>query len=156
MPVTGRKAKPEDQRRNRVKSSIEWTDVPDVPYSGLVPSLPRTRTIMTKDGPDVIPLQKMTRDWWKAVTAMPHCVLWTDTDWAFARTTAIIADAAHCGVTSAASELRNREKVLGTTVDYRRDLRIRYVPVVDTSDAGPTQDTEVAQLDDYRSLYGDD
>ena len=25
-----------------------------------------------------------------------------------------------------ASELRNREKVLGTTIDSRRDLRIRY------------------------------
>jgi hypothetical protein len=25
-----------------------------------------------------------------------------------------------------ATELRNREKVLGTTLDYRRDLRIMY------------------------------
>jgi hypothetical protein len=26
-----------------------------------------------------------------------------------------------------ATELRNREKMLGTTMDFRRDLRIRYV-----------------------------
>ena len=34
----------------------------------------------------------------------------------------MIADAAFTGGIGAATELRNREKVLGTTVDYRRAL----------------------------------
>jgi hypothetical protein len=31
------------------------------------------------------------------------------------------------GSMPAVSELRQRERILGTTVDFRRDLRIRYV-----------------------------
>jgi hypothetical protein len=36
------------------------------------------------------------------------------------------ASASH-GSVSAMSELRQREKIMGTTVDARRDLRIQYV-----------------------------
>jgi hypothetical protein len=57
---------------------------------------------------------------------MPHCVLWTETDWQFALDTALIAAAFHMGDTKQAVELRQREKVMGTTLDARRDLRIRY------------------------------
>ena len=42
-----------------------------------------------------------------------------------------------------ATELRNREKVLGTTIDSRRDLRIRY--------AEPAS-SPVTNLDQYRDL----
>jgi hypothetical protein len=58
---------------------------------------------------------------------MPHCVLWYPSDWQFALDTAMVhASAAH-GSVSAMGELRQREKIMGTTVDARRDLRIRYV-----------------------------
>ncbi|HVM13619.1 MAG TPA: hypothetical protein VM287_04735 [Egibacteraceae bacterium] len=77
---------------------------------------------------------------------MPHCRLWRDSDWQFALDTALIAAEFHMGDTRTATELRNREKVLGTTVDFRRDLRIRYVE----PDEGPT--AEVTRLDDYRDL----
>ncbi len=40
--------------------------------------------------------------------------------------TALVAAAFHGGDTRSAAELRQREKVLGTTMDSRRDLRIRY------------------------------
>ena len=94
-----------------------------------------------------VKLQGMTRQWWDTVSTMPHCVLWSPADWMFALTTATVADAAFCGISSAATELRNREKVLGTTVEYRRDLRIRYVdPVVKEKSA------EVANIADYRDL----
>ena len=44
-----------------------------------------------------------------------------------------------------ASELRNREKVLGTTIDSRRDLRIRYTEPASSPPAG------VTNLDQYRT-----
>ena len=45
-----------------------------------------------------------------------------------------------------ATELRNREKVLGTTIDSRRDLRIRSTEPASSAPAG------VANLDQYRDL----
>jgi hypothetical protein len=148
MPVAGRKPKPEGQARNRNKPTHDWTEIPDEPYSGKRPSLPKRRTIMTPFGPKDVPLQAMTKSWWESVSTMPHCTLWTPSDWSFAMTTAMVADAAFCGGVGAATELRNREKVLGTTVDYRRDLRIKYVD--------PAQENEtpadVVALDDYRDL----
>lgn len=152
MPVAGRKAKPEDQRRNRVKSQIEWVEVEDVPYQGPRPTPPDQRVIVTKDGQIHVDILPITKRWWDVITAMPHCVLWTPSDWQFCLTTYLVADSAHCGIASAAVELRNREKVLGTTADYRRDLRIRYIPPV-LPDLGEDETPEVTQLDDYRALY---
>jgi hypothetical protein len=42
--------------------------------------------------------------------------------------------------------LRNREKVLGTTIDSRRDLRIRYTEPASSPPAG------VTNRDQYRDL----
>ena len=44
-----------------------------------------------------------------------------------------------------AAELRNREKVMGTTLDYRRDIRVRYV-------APKAEPAKVVRLDDYQDL----
>ena len=78
---------------------------------------------------------------------MPQCRLWAASDWQFAITTALVADMAYRDSNAAATELRNRERVLGTTMEYRRDLRIRYVD-------GPAEQPapEVTALDDYRNL----
>lgn len=147
MPVTGRTPKPEGQSRNRAKPTHDWLEVVDAPYDGDRPSLPKKRTIMTPFGPKDVPLRAMTRTWWESTSTMPHCALWTPADWSFALTTAMVADAAFSGGVGAATELRNREKVLGTTVDFRRALRIRYV-----DPAAPKPVAEVTQLDDYRDL----
>lgn len=147
MAVAGRKPAASGQTRHRVKPSTEWTEVPNVPYSGEVPELPLQRTIVTRDGQEQVALQPLTAQWWESVTTMPHCVLWTRSDWMFALTTATVADAAFCGVSSAATELRNREKVMGTTVEFRRDLRIRYVDAV-----VPAESAGVANIADYRDL----
>lgn len=88
-----------------------------------------------------------TRRWWLAVSRMPHCVIWTDADWQFAIDTACVAAAFHAGDARVAGELRQREKVLGTTTDARRDLRIRYV----TPEA-PEEAPGVAVMDRYRRL----
>jgi len=76
---------------------------------------------------------------------MPHCILWDKSDWQFAKDTAIIAAAFHAGDLYRAQELRQREKVMGTTMDARRDLRIRYVEAV------PEEEREgVTAIEEYR------
>jgi len=82
---------------------------------------------------------------------MPHCRLWTASDWEFAFDTAALKAKFHESATaSTATEIRNRERVLGVTAEYRRDLRIRYIPPTATPD-GQAGDN-VRSIDDYRDL----
>ena len=142
MPVAGRKSKPEGQTRHRVKPVHDWIDVPNVPFSG-GPKLP-TKT------PQGLSWPAWTRRWWAVASSMPHCALWSDADWQFALDTAAVKAEFHMrGGGPLATELRNRERVLGTTVDYRRDLRIRYV---DPDAVKPEADDDVVIMDDYRAL----
>jgi len=86
---------------------------------------------------------------------MPHCALWSESDWLFAVDSASTAALYHeTGDMRASSELRQRERVLGVTADARRDLRIRYVPEV----AEPTDPAIVTAMDLYRraAAGGDD
>ncbi len=94
----------------------------------------------------VYPIPESTKDWWESVTRMPHCVLWSPSDWAFCADTALVHAQAVTGVISAMAELRMREKILGTTFDARRDLRIRYVDPEDE----PKVLAPVDSLDDRR------
>ena len=130
MAVPGRQ--PNEKSLNKGAPRLDWTEVEDVAYAGPKPELPATRTVITRAGQEEVVLQQMTHDWWAVVSSMPHCRLWRESDWMFALHTAVhTADAAFCGVASAASELRQREDgYLGTTVESRRKLRIRYVPAV--------------------------
>lgn len=140
MPVAGRKPKPDGQAVNRNKPTHDWVEVVEVPFAE-PRKLPKTQ-------PDGRPWPAWTRRWWGVVSTMPHCSLWTESDWEFAYDTAALKATFHAeGGTGLATEIRNREKVLGTTADYRRDLRIRYVPK-------PTEEppAEVTKLDDYRGL----
>lgn len=95
-----------------------------------------------------------TRRWWRAISHMPHCVLWSDADWQFALDTALVAATFHAGDVRAAVELRQRERVLGTTADARRDLRIRYVEP-DADDDDGTADN-VTAMDAYRRMAAGD
>lgn len=88
-----------------------------------------------------------TRRWWTAVSRLPHCVAWTDADWQFARDTAHIVAAFHAGNLSVAQEIRRRERIMGTTADARRDLRIRYV---DPLEPEVTTNPSVTAMADYR------
>ncbi len=127
MAMAGRK--PADRPTvTRHKPTVDWTEVENLPYEGESPELPATRMVMNPKGElQEWPIEKRTHDWWEALTSMPHCVLWSKSDWQFALDTAMVhADAAH-GKTTAMAELRMREKIMGTTVDSRRDLRIRYI-----------------------------
>lgn len=139
MPVAGRKPKPPGQAVNRNKPTHEWTEVENVPFEG-APSLPETK-------PNGDPWSAATQRWYAAISTMPHCKLWSPSDWMFAEHTARLVAAFDAGDYKQATEIRQREKKLGVTADDRRDLRIRYVePKVD----GPA--AEVTNLDDYRDL----
>lgn len=139
MPVAGRKPKPEGQKRNRVKPTYEWTEVPDVPFED-PPRLPR-RPRGSWPAP--------TKRWFKAVSTMPHCVLWSEADWQFVFDTAVLVAAFHDGDLKLAAEIRQREKVIGTTADARRDLRIRYVSASDPETE--VSGENVTSIDDYRA-----
>lgn len=119
----------------RHKPTVDWTEVPNVPFDGETPELPLSRSVMKEGEPIEIPIENRTRDWWNALTKMPHCILWQESDWAFAVDTAMVHAMANHGIVSAMAELRMREKVMGTTVDARRDLRIRYVNQEDETPA---------------------
>ena len=109
-------------RRNRNPPRHEWIEVENKPFED-PPPLPKSQTTGHR-----WPAQ--TKRWWHAVSTMPHCVLWDEADWQFALDTVLIAAAFHSGDMKQAVELRQREKVMGTTLDARRDLRIRYVEAV--------------------------
>lgn len=127
MAVAGRKPKAPGQALNRNKPTHDWTEVENVPYRD-GPDLPAYP--VARLDPESDPLDgwhTMTLDWWDDVRSMPHARLWTRSDWRFAFDTALVADRFYSGDVKAAAELRIREKTLGTTADYRRDLRIRYI-----------------------------
>lgn len=143
MPVSGRKPKPQGQAVTRHKPTHDWTEVENVPFEG-GPDLPQWRA----DGrqwPD------RTRAKWDAWRSMPHCKLWGPAEWDYALDTIELAATFHqTGEPKYATELRNREKVMGTTLDYLRDLRIRYIdPKTENLDATAAGVTNIA---DYRDL----
>jgi hypothetical protein len=139
--VTGRKPKPLGQAVNRHAPTHDWTEVPNVSYKK-GPKLPARRANGRLWPPQA-------RAVWKAWSSMPHCVLWADGDWQFALLTIELVALVYDGDTKYATEVRNRERVLGTTVDYRRDLRIRYVePKTASSSSG----SGVTNIADYRDF----
>ncbi len=152
MPAPGTKPS-EGPKHHRGASTTDWTEVEDKPFKGKVPiDLPSMRFMWTKDGPVEIEVLDLTREWWAALVKMPHCSLWALTDWHYALATALVADLAFRGSTGAATELRQREKILGTTLDSRRDLRIRYVAKPAASRAtGAKKSASVTALDERRS-----
>lgn len=141
MPPAGRKPKPAGQAINRNKPVHDWTEVADIPFEG-GPDLPEMRA-------DGRRWPERTRDKWDAWRSMPHCKLWGLAEWNFALDTIELAATFHdTGESKYATELRNREKILGTTGDFLRDLRIRYVEPKDPV----AEAAGVTNLADYRDL----
>jgi hypothetical protein len=141
MPVTGRKPKPHGLARTRHQPVHDWVTVDNVPFEdGMV--LPESRA----DGrawPD------RTKAKWDAWRSMPHAKLWSPAEWQFALDSLeLAADFHKTGEPKYGTELRNREKVLGTTLDFRRDIRIRYVDPQAEGDVA----AGVANIADYRDL----
>lgn len=138
MAITGRP--PSDRPRNRNAKTYDWSPVENTPYGGPAPDLP------ARNGRQR--WHRETLAWWEAVRRMPHCRLWTDTDWRFAIETAVLVDEFWRGELARAAELRLRAAKLGLTHEDRLKQRIRYTnpdgPVV--TDTPPA----VARLDERR------
>jgi hypothetical protein len=105
--------------------NADWTDVADVPYEGPSPSLPPKCGRRKWHEPVSV--------WWDQVRRMPHCVLWGPTDWTYAIETCYMKQQLWIDYSqdelksTLATEIRRREDQMGTTVEARRKLRIRYV-----------------------------
>jgi len=138
MPLPG--PEPNATRRRRNKDQHQWIEVEDTPFDG-APKLPKKRGRWSA----------WTLRWWHAVSTMPHCVLWAESDWQFAFDTALIHAAFVGGKTGAASELRHRERIMGMSRDARMRLRIRYVEPAEEEES-----LSVVAIEDYkRSLQGE-
>ena len=138
MAIRGTKPGKAGVSDNRHKPVHEWTDVPNVPNTNVYP-LPPLRC-------DGEPWSQQARAKWEAWSVMPHAALWSDAEWHFVMDTLELCELFYGGNSKVASEIRNREKVFGTTLEFRRDLRIRYV------DAKEHTPAAVADMDDYREL----
>jgi len=156
MAVAG--AKPKEDRsqiRHRNPPAHEWTEVVDVPFEG-APPLP------DRDDPDWADGKPRelsghangwpvsTKRWWRVVSRQPHAKLWTAADWEYAAATAETHARFAEGWKGCATgaELRMREKLLGMTMDARRDLRIRYIPVPEDNPLP----ANVTRMADFREL----
>ncbi len=152
----GRKPKEDrSQVRHRI-AVLDFDDIPDIPFDG--PKLP-ARWVIPR-GSDVekrVAWPKATARWWESIRRMPHTKDWADTDWEFAFTTAELHVRAVVEGKMGMTELRARERRMGTTAEARRDMRMRYVkPSVasEREDAGETTVVApVTQIDAYRDLY---
>jgi hypothetical protein len=107
--------------------NYKFTDYPNVPYTG---------PIAVDPGPDW-PLE--TQQWWGFVSAMPHCAAWAPTDWQYAKDTGHI----HARWTETRSdkylaELRQREAKMGTTLDARFAIRVRWIDPNEAMDTDAT------------------
>lgn len=141
MAIAGRKPKPPGQAVNRHKPVHDWTEVEDIPFTGGLKLPTRRSNGRTWD--------RRTKQKWETWRSMPHCRLWGKAEWDFALDSIEVAALFHdSGEMKYATELRNRERVLGTTMDFRRDLRIRYVDPPGENE----QSAEVTRMDDYRNL----
>jgi len=148
MPVNGTKPA-EGKKLGHTPPAHDWTVIPNIPYAGRKPSLLKRRVEKGPGGTRrEVTVCAQTRAWWRDISSMPHCALWTATDWRFALATALVADMFFQGDRPAATELRQRELILGTTVDARRDLRIRYVDPVTRTETDPA--VPVADLEERR------
>lgn len=140
MPALGRPPKPPGHAVNRATKILDWIEVADVPFVGGMRLPNRDK--------DALPWSDEVVETWRDWSSMPHCVLWSKADWRFASVTLrVLAKYLKGGEIGAAAELRNREKVMGTTWDSRRQLRILYVDPAKTG-----KPTAVKALDDYRDL----
>ncbi len=114
----------EDRSQVRHRNPVhEFHEIPNVPFDG--PKLP-PRIVYVDNAPVRRSWPADTRRWWEAIRQMPHAKDWTPGDWEYAFTTARLhAKTVERGIGH--TELRQREKTMGTNQDARNALRIRYV-----------------------------
>ena len=141
MGLRGQRPKPPGQAVTRNPRLHDWTAVEAVPNT-TGPRLPPRR----RNGE---PWPAWVRARWRVWSRMPHAALWQASGWDFALDTVELLARAADGDAPIAllTEIRRRERALGTTWDARQTQRLRYVPPKTDGQPGP-----VSRLDDYRNL----
>ncbi len=123
----GRPPKPADQRARRNKPTFPQTEIAFRPCDA--PELP-TVTEDEYGNPVPIHWHRLTREWWDSWVNSAQAELFSHTDWRSLITTAFVAERFYRGgSTSAAAELRTREKAFGATPYDRLSLRMSYLDV---------------------------
>jgi hypothetical protein len=157
MPVAGRKPNPDREAVVTRHKPIDFDEVPNVPFEGAPPLRTRATggvSVMAVGAANSEDWPEATRGWWAAVSRMPHAVKWDDAMWQLAMDAAEVharTMEAWRGYTG--SQLLAYCKQLGTTADYRRDLRIRYVEPKNAPQRAPGEaDENVVELNAYRDL----
>lgn len=159
MAMVGRKPNPDrSQVRNRAEVA-EWTEVPNVPFAG-APKLPARHVLLSSPERSGVEVDQWTdpsawpantKRWYRAISRMPHAVLWSDADWEQVFMSAEVhARTVEGWKGYGGPEIRAREKMHGVNADNRRDLRIRYVDAIEPARVG--RPGTVSNLDDFRSL----
>lgn len=139
MAISGLPPKPDGQRRRHAAPAHGWTEIERTPFAG--------RPLPQRPGGGRWP--RGTAETWRAWSRMPHCSLWTESDWRFAVESLAVAAAFYeTGTAAAAAELRIRQAAMGCTLAGRQGLRLRYVPA--GSDGG--HDASITSLDEFRNL----
>lgn len=117
MGFSGRKPK-EDRTQVRHRNPVhEFREIPDVPFEG--------HRLPDREGRVGWPAS--TCRWWETIRRMPHAKEWTPGDWEFAFETAELHARLAERSGGSFTELRQRERLMGTTWDARNSMRIRYV-----------------------------
>ncbi len=161
MPVAG--AKPKEDRtqirhRNKPAEGTEWVEVDDVPFTG-APPMPARATggisVMITGAANSEDWPENTRNWYRAISRMPHAKLWDAAAWQFVFDSLEIHARTIEGWRGyTGPEIRAREKQIGMLPDHRRDLRIRYVKPKTAAEKRAEREraAQVTKLDDYRAL----
>lgn len=155
MPIAGRKPNPDRSaviNRNKV---AEFTEVPEVPFED-GPKLRKRATdgvsVMAVGAANSPDWPQATLDWWDDIRRMPHAALWDDTAWRFAMDCAEVHARTMEGWRGyTGAQYLAISKQLGVTADYRRDLRIKYVPAKQKAPDGDLPDN-VRRIDEFRDL----
>lgn len=155
MAITGRKPKDDDQKVTRHALTQDWVEVPDVPFRGCECAEPGGDRCGGVHVPTIGRAPARTKRWWATLSTMPHCILWHPSDWQFAVDTAVLHAAFAKGDHARAPELRIRERMMGTTAESRRDLRIRYLSATKGPDEPPAEVSDFVAERRRRLLDGD-
>jgi hypothetical protein len=140
VAIKGRRPVGSGVSNNRHAPVHRWTDVESTPFTG-GPKLPQCRANGQR-------WSAAMRQRWAAWSSMPHCRLWGPADWEFGLDTLEIAARFHdTGAAAWSTELRYRERVMGTTYDARQGMRIRYIDLENVTTAS------VLSLNSFRDSW---
>jgi len=153
MAVPGRKPNENSVNRNKPRAGVRSYE--NVLFAGPWPvDLPATRTVVTRDGQEIVPLQPATRRWWEEVKRLPHAVDWDEATWGvYVDVATNVVDSANCGIATAFAHQRAWEtQEILKTAESRRAAGVVYFDSEPES-GGPAAVTDISssrtrELDD--------